>query len=283
MVKKIKVKNFDIPYKTFGEGPVSVFIHGFGGGPSDWFGFIDAFPNEQKMVVLNLRPIYNSLKGVPFGEQSQLLGEAIKAILKEINYEGAINLVGTSYGATLALSLKSNSDLIIEKNILVNPMPAFTLKKFKNPLLKIMFFLSQYPKGLYFFVRTKPGRKMMIYLSQLFRIRFDPDRKNKQYYLRKILIIQKSVERFMWLIKGCDWKAYLKTLKDDREHIIIYGDADQLFTEDTYMGMTSNFIKIVSEKIPNGDHFMIRTRHEEVVEIVIKFMDDDDDNFSKAG
>ncbi|MCB0394713.1 MAG: alpha/beta fold hydrolase, partial [Bdellovibrionales bacterium] len=238
-MKLINVAGEAINYKSYGKGKPFVMLHGFGGNHNDWDEIAREYANEgYETIIPNFTSLYLSPgREITFSQQVHLLRSLLEVFADE---KGKVTLAGASYGGALSWAVAIAAPDLVEKIVLVNPMPPHPRKRFKDPILKIFISLAKYPAILAGFILSPAGRMMLPHLERLFRFAYLEDNAKKRNIAhmteRKLKVILHVVQRFLWI---CDqenwafWESRLGNMETPTQ--LIWGDQDKLFDRSVYL------------------------------------------------
>ena len=98
------------------------------------------------------------------------------------------------------------------------------------------------------------GIKTMTYLGKIFGYDLDPNQSSKQNYLRKIIIVQKSSERFVQTLKAHDWSESIFK-ESSHPKLLIYADGDELFNKKQYLNIEKTLNVDLVHELKKAGHF----------------------------
>ena len=129
-----------IHYRSEGEGPVMILIHGMGSNLTQWNHYTDYFKTKFQVVSVDL-------PGGRFGKSESLykmnhtdnLSLFISDFMNSLNIDKA-HIIGSSYGGSTAYNFAANHSEKVDKLILIAPAIRLNdplVEKINNPTLLI--------------------------------------------------------------------------------------------------------------------------------------------------
>jgi len=258
-----------IHHRVFGEkGPIYVLLHGYGGSPKHWAHMIHQLSPKNRVVVLNLGPVYLSTDPLFFTVQVELV---LQFIEKHFPSE-MVRVVGLSYGGLLAWAMSLQRPELFERVHLLNPLLPSTLDHVQIPELKYMLRVPFHFRTLAFLLSTPVGK---IFLRKASVIFSDSPETNFQRIEnlqgRKLLFVTQMIRHFSWIIRNEDWGWWLKkavALKSRAHTEMTVSNDDPLFSLISYQKFETgqNFQKI--NIIQNAGHLISLTQPNEIVSLL---------------
>ena len=198
---KISVSGRDISFRELGSGAPMVLLHGYGGSHLDWDVIAVDLAKDFRVYLPNFSTHYLDLKNrLSFMDLVELVG----AFVREISAQRGTKVIvaGASFGGALAWALTIRFPDLVEKLVLVSPMPPNPAPRIRDPRMKFLLKLATIPKGVAIFLATPAGHLLLPYLERIFQLPWARHQKNKRWALlthRKLRIVSHSVERFAWI------------------------------------------------------------------------------------
>ncbi|MCB0367215.1 MAG: alpha/beta hydrolase [Bdellovibrionaceae bacterium] len=252
-----RIRDVELRYTLEGEGPLTVFLHGFGGSPGDWRSVAEDLKDGRRLIV-NIKSLFSHQEPISFSHQVDLLCEFLREF---VSPEEAIRLVGSSYGATLTFGIQARLGNKVSHHVLINPMPLDPLKELRNPLLRWLFFIYRLPTGVFTFALTPFGRSYLEALGRLFHMGLGTRKKIRRFNHRKWRLIRHAIHRFLWIARTEDWESWKSVSVEMKPTCwVIFGSQDFLFTEDTYRRTAVHFGSNQFVPVPGGGHELILSR-----------------------
>lgn len=265
------VADLELRYSLEGEGPLTVFLHGFGGSPGDWREVTKGLQGHGRLLVVNIKPLFSHRQPLSFSKQVELLAEFIGDFVQS---NEPLRLVGTSYGATLTYGLQEKLGQQVEQHVLINPMPLDPLKELRHPMLRWLFFIYRLPTGIFVFALTPVGRKYFEKLARLFHMGLGRRKKIRYFNQRKWRIIRRAIGRFLWIARSEDWEAWRPTTPQSKPScVLIYGSQDFLFTPETYQRVGREFGSHQHVPVEGGGHQLVLSRPKLVTRLLRRLLE----------
>lgn len=224
-----------------GQGKALICLHGFGGSVLDWDLVSDELSKLFKVVTLNLTHLYMGQEKLTFSNQIDLIADYINT-----HYPNqTVFLAGVSFGGALSWGLASRYPKLIDKIVLINPMPPRAARYMAQPLVRI-FLSAHIPRlGIYFFLKSPFGKYFLKIVGGIFRNLQGPGEQERLDNLKgkKLKFISHILWKFAWLLRAEGWSFWEKQLRSwNHECMLIYDRKDPLFTPEFY----DSFAKILA-------------------------------------
>ncbi|MCB0414194.1 MAG: alpha/beta hydrolase [Bdellovibrionales bacterium] len=259
MIHKMQINGLDFKVSFSGNGPIVFLVHGFGGAPSDWDNVVHNLHSDFCLVKLDLRPLYQGDDKLDFDNQARYMSDLFLKCVEAFGVEmkESFHVVATSYGAAVALEAVRVISERVKSLTLINPMPVDPIVKMKMNALKVLFFLNSIPGGVRFFVHSRWGFKMMLTLAKVFKVNVGR-KEHSIFSMRKVVLVQKAVERFLWIVKSKNWGGELSKVVEVPT-FLIYGQEDPLFSKKIYESIQSRWSIAKTKICPLGGHMLPKT------------------------
>lgn len=233
MPKKICDTKWEFSFKTWGKGTPVVFLHGLGGHPRQWHEYAVGLSQFHTVIVPNLTHLISSKERISFEEQVDHLHSFLKDIALEY---GILNFVGQSFGASLLMAVAMKDPNIIDRVILINPMPPWPIRYFKNSFLRFFMrtspLLTQLKSGL---LKTPLGINFLKELNSVFPWPWLTNMiRHKSYESRRFQFFHLAMERFAWMLQKENWDKWTKWEIPADRSLLIYDPKDPLFYPRAY-------------------------------------------------
>lgn len=283
-MQKKSVLGFDIHYRKIGEGKPIVLLHGYGGSHTDWEDSGHLLARSHTVYLPNFSHHYLSpAKKLDFSHLVDLVAAFIQSI--KVSDEPVL-LAGTSFGAAISWGVAIEYPNLVERLVLVAPMPPNPIMRLRDPLLRGLLLLARIPKASGLFLTSPIGRLFIPYLENIFQFpwgRAQSLRRALKASSRMIKMISHSVERFDWIIRHEDWGYWESRLYQiDVPILILAGSSDPLFSKDEPQRFFKLFQRAELRVIENGGHAMSREKHIAISEMIENFHVNRNENFKNA-
>ncbi len=275
-MKRVEILSHGIQYRDIGSGPVVILVHGYGGTMYDWDEIAESLSRHYRVIVPNLSSIYmDPARAVSFSQQVTVFREFVGLFKKTIRDQ--VYLVGGSYGAAICYAMAIEEPDLINRLVLINPMPPHPKDLLRNPLLKIMLEVAKVPPAIRVMLMSPAGGFGLKYLQKIFDVPWIKSnaQKNRLSKItnRKARLITHVVHRFAWVCDVEDWAQWEKRLAYLKVSVhIIWGTRDTLFVHDTYAHLSEKFPACEISKIEGGKHMLMKERPEEVAKTILQFL-----------
>jgi len=268
-LKLFKHHEHEIKYKVYGEvGPVILLLHGFGGGPQDWAEVIISLSGRFRLIVPNIKTFFSSAQPMTYHQQVTLLALFIQEQLK-IKNVSRLSLVGQSYGATLTFGLahllrKQNSSSVIDKHVVLNPMPFHPFEKLRDKYLQVLVNVSSAPGMIVSFLKSSMGKQSLEEAAKIFRIGGD-----QHFNERKLRLVHKAIERFVWIDQNEDWaKWHTNISRQPIENLILFhSSADPLFNISDYKELAAQLNAKECISVDHSGHLLLQDCAKKLLEL----------------
>lgn len=269
MSKETKLE-FLFKCRVEGEGPTLVLLHGFGGSPADWKEVSARFSDRFQVVTPFMS---HFMVGGDFGFSEHV--QALERFLEDLVAEkGKVYLAGASYGGALAWALRATAPELIEKLVLVNPMPPYPIERMKSSSLRTLMKIAKRPWLLSLYLWSHTGKKTLRGLAEAVR----PDWKSRFHRFHLILskkqkLVFYTIHRFSQILFREDW-AYWdhKISQGGCETQLILSEDDQLFGTAHSDWMGKVFGPAPIHILADTPHMAVKTNPEGVYEIMLEFL-----------
>ena len=129
---KLRVNDIELYYEIHGQGEPLLFIHGLGSSTRDWQDQVDYFAEKRQVILLDIRGHGQSDK--PPGPYSLALFAKDTAHLIEHLQLPPLAVVGLSLGGMIAFQLTVDRPDLVKQLVVVNCLPEFVARTFKERL-----------------------------------------------------------------------------------------------------------------------------------------------------
>jgi pimeloyl-ACP methyl ester carboxylesterase len=266
-----KEEEFDVT----GAGPPLVFVHGYGGSPSDWESTRKILETRFRIYSLKMHGIF--FAGPKPGTFTQHVGQLGK-ILVEIHRieQRPLKVAGSSYGGALCWGVAIQCPELIEELALVGPMPPNAGAHMRDRTLRRFIWLAFYPILFGLFLRTPFGRSSLAQVERLFHV---PWLKGKAFRSRlsklsgrKLAVILLVFYRFAWMQRKEKWTYWESRLSAMCVPILILrGEKDHLFRNELNAKFDRLFQHASIVMIEGGGHILMADKPEEVARYFAHF------------
>ncbi|OFZ19167.1 MAG: hypothetical protein A2Z20_02255 [Bdellovibrionales bacterium RBG_16_40_8] len=270
-MKVFTFEDIEIRYKVEGEsGPVYLLLHGFGGSPHDWFEIAGALGKNYRVVIPNIKTFFTHREPISFSRQVHCLNQFVKSIYERKGVH-ELSLIGQSYGATLSLGIRLTSEFNVSSHIVLNPMPFRPLFHIRDTHVRILLAFGYRNKGVNFYLNTSEGRESIEALAKVFRLGGLGVHEIKHMSERKLALVERAFERFLWIYKNEDWKFWEEKLLNVKNGFItkyFYSSKDSLFHSADYQKFALYCKAKDIIEIPHDGHLLLQDKGSEL----LKFM-----------
>jgi pimeloyl-ACP methyl ester carboxylesterase len=270
----IRIDEHDLKYRVFGKGKKTLFlVHGFGGAPNDWNEFIKETENDFKIISVGIKSFFSSNMPLTFSHQIGILKKLFNHLREEGGLTDSVSVVGQSYGGMLSLAL-GLSDISEIKNVfLVNPMPFSPIEMIRNKHLKLILQIASAPGGAKKILRSPKAAEAVKSIGSLFHLGVSVDKKVRHFNERKMVLIEKAIERFLWIDQHEDWRGWKQLLEHKPEKLdvsLLYATKDELFLPEDYLRYADMIHVKARVPIPNGGHLLAQLKPKEIARYIKK-------------
>jgi pimeloyl-ACP methyl ester carboxylesterase len=267
MIKK-RFKSSSIAYRVVGEGPPLVILHGFGGSHAYLRSLAKELKSHHRVIIPSLESMYLGSKAIPFGQQSELLCDFLISVKKE---HGELTLMGNSYGAGLSWAIASTTENLVERLILVNPMPPNPLKFFKSDSLLRLLKIAKSGPLLALYLSTPMAQKDLRLLATSIRLNWGRRMPSiLAVFSRRRKLVHHLLRRFSWLMTNEEWQPWEE--KIDNINIptdIIVGESDLVFGDDQAKWLKTKIEHANIHRIEQAGHMAISSAADKVCQVVL--------------
>lgn len=270
-----------IVYREEGtSGPVLLLLHGYAGSVLHWQQIAQKLSKNFRVVVPSLTHLYMGREALTFSQQVDHFAH----FLTQHVQGHPVHVVGTSYGGALAWGLSLKYPKLVDKVVLINPMPPDPLPRFAMPVLKFVFRWFFSPLLLALFLKTKMGKYFLHQASEVFRVeRADWWERVHQLEGRKLIFVTHIISRFSFILKNENWQSWVELFaKWNHQTCLIFDVQDPLFTENTYLDLKQTLEKSGLDKtgsqllclhLHQAGHLAIQTKPDEITKMIEEFLD----------
>jgi pimeloyl-ACP methyl ester carboxylesterase len=216
-----------------GQGKILICLHGFGGSVLDWESISDELSKLFRVVTLNLTHLYMGQDKITFSNQIDEIAEFI-----QYHYPGeSVFVAGVSFGGALSWGIASRYPKLMDKIVLINPMPPNATKYMAQPLVRLFLSLRIPRFGIYLFLNSPFGRYFLRLVAGIFRNLQGTGEQERLDNLKgkKLRFVSHILWKFSWLLRSENWNDWEKKLSTwNHECMLIYDRKDPLFTPHFY-------------------------------------------------
>jgi len=222
-----------IAVREKGQGKVLICLHGYAGSVLHWEKIAEDLSRLFKVVTPNLTRVYMGEKRLSFSQQIDVLAQFI-----ENQYpQQTVFLAGISYGGALAWGLASRYPHLVDKVVLINPMPPAANRYFAMRSLRWLFSRSIPVSAIYLLIASPFGKFFLQQAGKVFRNFQNEEDRLENLRGRKVQFISHILANFSWLLHNEDWAVWTEKLQTwSHNSMLIYDRKDPVFTSEFYDG-----------------------------------------------
>ena len=223
------------------EAPVLVCLHGYAGSVLHWEKISEELSALFRVVTPNLTHLYMGLEELSFTQQIEVVAD----YLRQQFPRQKVFISGISYGGAMAWGVALKHPELVEKLLLINPMPPAAQKYFARPRLKWFFVLPLPVSWIYLYLGTAFGQRFLSEAAAVFRNlqAQEGESRIEKLYGRKLKFIAQLLWKFSWILRKEDWHYWESQLTNwKHETLLIYDRKDPLFTSDFYDGFAKALV-----------------------------------------
>lgn len=259
-----------IAFRTVGEGPLLILLHGYAGSVLHWDPVVQNLKDQFQLVIPNLSHLFMSKESRTFSQQVDIFAKFIRFYFPDRK----VHLAGASYGGALLWALALRYPELVDKSIFINPMPPGPMEKFSIPVLKTIFRLPLNIPSIYMILRTPLGRFFLSKAMEVFRVeglgRWDDDQKLKG---RRLLFVCHVIHNFSFILKSENWALWkLKFKTWTHPSLLIFDQQDPLFKPRTYHQFQDLLGCDTSQELHLAGHIATNVRGIEISEMIREFL-----------
>ena len=177
-------------------------------------------------------------------------------------------MVGQSYGATLSLAMRSKSYINVSQHWLFNPMPFDPLQHVRNQKIGRLLQVMKSGHDMVDYMKSQQGREDLIEAARVFRIGSSGLHEIQHFNDRKLMLVEKAMERFLWIEKREAWEEWthqLKRLPDQTIDRMYFSSDDSLFSAADYQSFASKIRPLKAVQIEHSGHMLLQDRWSQIV------------------
>jgi pimeloyl-ACP methyl ester carboxylesterase len=270
--KKIINLKWVFNYTVSGKGTPIVLLHGLGGHPTQWHEYVTALKNHHTVIVPNLSHLFYGYERISFSNQVEVLKDFLDHIGKEF---GVLTLVGQSYGGTLACGVAVKEKDLVDRIILINPIPQWPIQHLRSSFFRFFMrtsaMLSQLKIGL---LRTQVGIQFLRELQSVFPWRWLSKMLEEQDFgSRRFQMFHIVMERIGWVFQKENWDQWSRWQIPSERSLLIYDPKDPLFNPLAYKNLMTklNIEHVISLK--HSGHVLVSENKFEIQLGIRRFME----------
>ena len=273
LLKKYTYQGSTIAYLEMGLDKTEetyIFIHGFGGFFMDWPKLMTPLSKKFNVIALDL-PGWGFSE--PLKEENGIEDHAnlVLSFIKDLRLNN-VTLVGVSYGAAVCWSSSCFSDNLINKLVLLNPMPPFPLKFMTSDLYKL-FFNINYVKPLSLLLHanySKSSHKKMCIENVHSRKSLDYDYMKMSYAVLKQEKVKRSIYLFARYAKEIDWANWEFRLQEVKTPTyILDGVNDKVFSKQASMHLHDLLVNSSLFSVEKSGHAMVFDQYKYLINFIL--------------
>jgi pimeloyl-ACP methyl ester carboxylesterase len=270
--KKVINQKWVFNYTIQGKGTPIVLLHGLGGNPSQWHEYVASLAPYHTVIVPNLSHLFYSSDRLSFAHQAQILKEYLIDMGREF---GVLGIAGQSYGGTLALAVAIKELTIVDRVILINPIPPWPIRYFRNSFLRFFMrtstLLSQLKSGL---LETQVGVQFLKELSLVFPWRWLLKMVNDESFsTARYQRFHLEMERFAWIFQKEVWDQWTQWQVPSHRSLLIYDPNDPLFNPVAYPDLIEKLKIEHVIKLKYSGHILVPQNKFEIQLGIRRFME----------
>lgn len=260
-----------ITYREYGEGPLLLLLHGYGGSVQHWDKMVGLLATKYRVVTLNLSHVYLSTDKLFFSVQV----EAVSRFIRDTFPNRKVHLAGLSYGGALSWALACQHRDLVEKVVLINPMVPDPVKHFLPMELRFFFSIPLNVKSVYVMLSTPLGRAFLKRAALIFRDeRAEGVVAVETLKGRKLQFVAHMIHHFSWVLRSEDWGLWHKKLHSYRGHCrLIFDRDDLLFDQVAYGRFAENIGCEDIVALSGAGHLAIKNQPQEIAHLIAEFLE----------
>lgn len=266
----------ELKFRELGQGSPIVFLHGYGGSPSNWNQVTQELAKNFRVVVPDLSEIYTHTSNqYTFREQVGVLSEFVRGV----GNGERVAVAASSYGGALAWGVAITSPEIVDRMVLLSPMPPHPTSRIRNRMLKQFLFLGRWPSLLWLYLKSPLGQKALPRIAEIFQLSWvlKNQMKTKRFStlsMRQLEFLTHVIYRFAWILRLEDWSFWESRLQFIEAPIcLIWGQSDLLFNKGEPERMQKVFERCQLHSIANTGHLSMKDNPTPVVHIIKDFLE----------
>jgi pimeloyl-ACP methyl ester carboxylesterase len=259
-------------YTVKGKGTPLVLLHGLGGHPTQWHEYAVALSNHHTVIVPNLNHLFYGSERLSFSEQVTLLQEFLVDIGREY---GMLSLVGQSYGGALTYAMAIKEKDIVDRVVLINPMPPWPIQYFRSSFLRAFMrtstLLSQLNSGL---LKTDVGIQFLNELRRVFPWPWlNKLAEEKSFNTQRFQLFHLEIERLAWALQKEKWDEWSRWQIPSDRCLLIYDPLDPLFIQSAYPALMSKLKIEHTIELKHSGHILMNENKFEIQLGIRRFME----------
>lgn len=272
MPKKIIDQKWVFNYTVQGKGTPIVLLHGLGAFSSQWHEYAVSLAPYHVVITPNLNHLYYCSEHLSFSNQVSILKDFLVELGKEY---GVISIAGQSYGGTLALAIAIKEIDMVDRVVLINPIPPWPIHYFRNSFLRFFMrtsiLLSQLKSGL---LKTQVGVQFLKELSLVFPWRWLLKMvQDENFATRRFQMFHSEMERFAWLFQKENWDQWTQWKIPSERALLIYDPKDPLFNPLAYPDLIEKLKFEHVIKLKHSGHILVANNKFEIQLGIRRFME----------
>lgn len=143
--RTLNFKNTPIHYKTFGNGPAMILLHGFLESSTMWQPLLPQLAEDHFVVAIDL-PGHGQSGVLTETHSMELMAEAVYETIQQLQLP-SVTVIGHSMGGYVAMALLEKFPECVERLVLLNSTPAADSKERKDNRNRALKVMDQNPRA----------------------------------------------------------------------------------------------------------------------------------------
>lgn len=258
-----------ISFRERGKGSNLLLLHGYGGTPLHWEAAAVQLAESYRVILPNLSHLYMAGSKLYFSVQVEAVANFLRS-----NFPGEKFYVsGLSYGGALGWALALRHPELVERLVLVNPMPPDPISCFTVKEIKYFFNVPMNVAILALYLATPCGKTFLKRAGEIFRDeRVSGKGRLESLSGRKLFFVATIIHRFVWILKNEDWSVWQNSLdKSVVPTMLLYDPEDMLIQEKAFEKFSQEFLCEKVQLIVGAGHLASKSAPALVAEKISEF------------
>lgn len=260
-----------INFRQYGDGPVLILLHGYGGSVLHWDGMVAHLKEKYTVVVPNLTHIYMGSTKLHFAVQIEHIYEFIRTQFPNQK----VKVAGISYGAAMAWGISVNHPDLVDQLVLINPLMPNPIVNFRLVEMKYFFKVPLTLKTAQVLLATPIGKAFLKRSAKIFRDDGDIQvERLERLKGKKLHFVAYMISNFVEILRGEEWKIWEKKLSSITAPICyIYDKDDLLFTHYAYQNFETLIKPECTHELTGVGHTAIKSRPGRISVLMLDFFE----------